>query len=89
VECNKDIGIIKDFEGTGGNVQTWINDILERAQVINWMAILTVVINGISYFIPRCFTLTIQQVQDHARSYLFTPQGQPKQNSGVLCFGCP
>jgi hypothetical protein len=75
---------IKDFEGTGGNVQTWINDLIERAQAMNWIAILTVVINGISYFIPRCFTLTIQQVQDHARSYLFAPQGRPKQNSAVL-----
>ena len=51
---------------------------------MNWISILTVVINGISYFIPRCFTLTIQQVQDHARSYLFAPQGRPKQNSAVL-----
>ena len=75
---------IKEFEGTGGNVQTWINDLIERAQAMNWIAILTVVINGISYFIPRCFTLTIQQVQDHARSYLFAPQGRPKQNSAVL-----
>jgi hypothetical protein len=51
---------------------------------VNWIAILTVVINGISHFIPRCFTLTIQQVQDHARSYLFAPQGCHKQNSAVL-----
>jgi hypothetical protein len=59
---------MKDFEGTEGNVQTWINDLIERAQAMNWIAILTVVINGISFLIPRCFTLTIQQVQDHARS---------------------
>jgi hypothetical protein len=75
---------IKDFEGTGGNIQIWINDLIEHAQAKNWIAILTVVINGISYFIPRCFTLTIQQVQDREESYLFAPQECPKENSGFL-----
>jgi hypothetical protein len=75
---------IKDFEGSALNVQTWINDLIEHAQAMNCITLLTVVINGISYFIPRCFTLTIQRVQDHARSYLFAPQGRPKQNSAVL-----
>jgi hypothetical protein len=40
---------IKDFEGTGGNVQTWINDFIERAQAMNGIVFLTVMINGISY----------------------------------------
>ena len=43
---------IKDFEGSGGNVQTWINDLIERAQAMNWISILTVVINGISCTMP-------------------------------------
>jgi hypothetical protein len=75
---------IKDFEGTNNDVQTWINDLIERTLAMNWTSILTVALNGLSFFIPKCLTLTIQQVQEHAKSYLFAPQGRPKQNSAVL-----
>ena len=59
---------IKDFEGNGTDTQTWINDLIERSEAMNWMFILTVVINGIGFFIPRCLTLTIQQVKTHSLS---------------------
>ena len=78
---------IKDFEGNGGNTQTWINDLIERSDAMNWTFILTVIINGIGFFIPRCLTLTIEQVQAHSRAYLHASNGHPKQNSAVL-FHC-
>jgi hypothetical protein len=75
---------IKDFEGNGTDTQTWINDLIERSEAMNWMFILTVVINGIGFFIPRCLTLTIKQVQAHALAYLHASNGRPKQNSAAL-----
>ena len=78
---------IKDFEGNGTDTQTWINDLIERSEAMNWMFILTVVINGIGFFIPRCLTLTILQVQTHALAYLHASNGRPKQNSAAL-FRC-
>jgi flavorubredoxin len=75
---------IKDFEGTKGKVQTWINELIEPAQIMNRITILTVVSNRISYIIPRCSTLTIQQVQEHVRSYLSAHQGHPKKSNAVL-----
>jgi hypothetical protein len=78
---------IKEFEGNGGNTQTWINDLIERSEAMNWTFILTVIINGVGFFIPRCLTLTIQQVQTHSLAYLYASNGRPKQNSAVL-FRC-
>jgi hypothetical protein len=75
---------IKDFKGTKGNIQTRIDGLMKLAQAMSWTTILTVVSNKISYFIPRYLTLTNQQVQEHARSCLFTHQGHPKENSVIL-----
>jgi hypothetical protein len=75
---------IKEFEGNGGNTQTWINDLIERSDAMNWTFLLTVIINGVGFFIPRCLTLTIQQVQAHSMTYLHASNGRPKQNSAVL-----
>jgi len=79
---------IKEFEGNGGNTQTWINDLIERSEAMNWTFIFTVIINGVGFFIPRCLTLTIQQFQTHSLAYLYASNGRPKQNSAVLfrCF---
>jgi hypothetical protein len=75
---------IQEFEGNGGNTQTWINDLIERSDAMNWTFLLTVIINGVGFFIPRCLTLTIQQVQAHSMTYLHAYNGCPKQNSAVL-----
>jgi hypothetical protein len=75
---------IKEFEGNGCNTQTWINDLIETSDAMNWTFILTVIINRVGFFIPRCLKLTIQQVQAHSMTYLHASNGRPKQNSAVL-----
>jgi hypothetical protein len=75
---------IKEFEGNGGNTQTWINDLIERSDAMNWTFLLTVIINGVGFFISKCLTLTIQQVQAHSMTYLHASNERPKQNSAVL-----
>lgn len=57
---------IKDCEGTGTDMQTWLNDLIEHTEAMNWMFIFTVMAYGVGYFIPCCLPLTLQQVQAHA-----------------------
>ena len=75
---------IRDFEGTNNDVQTWIKDLIKHTLAMNMTSILTVARNHFSLVIPKCLTLLIQQVKEHAKTYLFAPQGKSKQNSAVL-----